>query len=66
MKLKTELIRQIAKEKGLSYRKMAAEAGLGLSTISLTFRGASCSTATAERIAALLEQPLEFIAAERI
>lgn len=64
MKLKTEFIRQLAKDKGISYRKMAAQAGLGLTTISQTFRGASCSIGTAERIAAVLETPLEQIAAE--
>lgn len=64
MKLNTELIRQLAKEKGISYRKLAAQAGLGLTTISQTFRGATCSSDTAERIAAVLETPLEDIAAE--
>lgn len=64
MRLKTELIRQTAKDKGLSYRKMAVRAGLSLSTISLIFRGASCSAETANRIAELLETPLSTIAAE--
>lgn len=64
MRMKTELLRQMAKEKKISYRKLAKKTGLCLSTISAVFRGVSCTQETAIKIADGLGLTLESVSEE--
>ncbi|MBR3925115.1 MAG: helix-turn-helix transcriptional regulator [Kiritimatiellae bacterium] len=64
MRMKTELLRQAAKEKKISYRNLAKKTGLCLSTISAVFRGVSCTEETANRIACGLGVTLESVSEE--
>lgn len=65
MRIDEELLRIEIFRRGLNQRKVAALAGLSRVVVNNVCRGASCSDATAEKIAAALGVPVDRLTKNR-